>query len=137
MVFAMPDKQNNTPNSSKTGSEPNRVLVAEEAVSLLSSDNITGAMKTYKTDTPEKEIAIEFVNSHYQFMQELVKNDLGRKLGRSDFEIKDLVSHVNVMMRNKDEYIFTTMVIHSPAHYHLIQKHMLQQKSEEGKKEQA
>ncbi len=126
----MPEEQNNIPPSSETGSsaEPNRMIVAEEAVSLLSSDNITVATNKYKSDTPEKEIALEFANSHYQFMQELVKNDLGRKIGRSDFEIKDLVSHVNVMMKNKDEYIFTTMVIHSPVHYHLIQENILKQK---------
>ncbi len=129
----MPEEQNNTPPSNEAASskEPNRILVAEEAVSLLSSDNITVAMNKYKSDTPEKEIALEFVNSHYQFMQELVINDLNRKLGRSDFEIKDLVSHVNVMMKNKDEYIFTTMVIHSPVHYHLIQEGILKQKAKE------
>ncbi|MFW5769860.1 MAG: hypothetical protein ACOCX9_00345 [Spirochaetota bacterium] len=129
----MPEEQNNTPPSNEAASskEPNRILVAEEAVSLLSSDNITVAMNIYKSDTPEKEIALEFVNSHYQFMQELVINDLNRKLGRSDFEIKDLVSHVNVMMKNKDEYIFTTMVIHSPVHYHLIQEGILKQKAKE------
>jgi len=134
----MPEEQNNIPSSNETGSgaEPNRMLVAEEAVSLLSSDNITVAMNKYKTDTPEKEIALEFVKSHYQFMQELVMNDLGRKLGRSDFEIKDLVSHVNVMMKNKDEYIFTTMVIRSPVHYHLIQENILKQKVKEEHKEE-
>lgn len=134
----MPEEQNNIPPSDETGSsaEPNRILVAEEAVSLLSSENITVAMNKYKSDTPEKEIALEFVNAHYQFMQELVKNDLGRKLGRSDFEIKDLVSHVNVMMKNKDEYIFITMVIHSPVHYHLIQENILKQKVNEEHKEE-
>ena len=128
----MADEQNNNPVSEQTGtsSEPNRMLVAEEAVTLLSSDNISKAINSYKADTPEKEIALEFVNSHYQFMQELVKHDLGRKLGRTDFEIKDLVSHVNIMMKNKDEYIFTTMVIHSPSHYHLVQQQIIKQQAE-------
>ncbi len=133
----MADEHNNIPvkNENGSGSNPNRVLVAEEAVTLLSTDDISKAINTFKADTPEKEIALEFVKSHYQFMQELVKNDLERKLGRTDFEIKDLVAHVNIMMKNKDEYIFTTMVIHSPSHYHLVQQQIIKQQGEKNREE--
>lgn len=61
-------------------------------------------------------------------MQEITAHDREKNIIRSDFEIKDLVSNVNMMLQKKNEYIFSTMVMKSPAHYKSIQKY--QAKSE-------
>jgi len=106
---------------------PERILVADEVASILTGDNIVKALANYKVDTPEKEHAIEFVKAHYNFIQEIVQNDIQRKIIRSDFEIKDLVAHVNALMQSKDEYLFTMIVMHSPKHYQQIQKSLLQE----------
>lgn len=113
--------------------QPERILVMDEISSILTSDNIVKALANYKANTPEKEYAIEFVKAHYNFIQEIVTNDIQRKIVRSDFEIKDLVAHVNALMQHKDEYIFTTLVVHSPKHYQQVQKAVLQEMNKEEK----
>lgn len=117
--------------------QPGRALVIDEVSAILTSDNIVKALANYKADTPEKEHAIEFVKAHYNFIQEIVTNDIQRKIVRSDFEIKDLVSHVNALMQHKDEYIFTTLVVHSPKHYQQVQKAVLQEINKEEKEKQS
>lgn len=116
--------------------QPERILVMDEIASIVTSDNIVKALANYKADTPEKEHAIEFVKAHYNFIKEIVTNDINRKVVRSDFEIKDLVAHVNALMQHKDEYIFTTLVVHSPKHYQQVQKEVLQEMSKEDKEKQ-
>jgi len=116
--------------------QPERILVMDEISSILTSDNIVKALENYKANTSEKEHAIEFVKAHYNFIQEIVTNDIQRKIVRSDFEIKDLVSHVNALMQHKDEYIFTTLVVHSPKHYQQVQKAVLQEMAKEEKEKQ-
>ena len=113
--------------------QPERILVVDEISSILTSDNIVKALAQYKANTPEQEHAIEFVKAHYDFIKEIVTNDIQRKIVRSDFEIKDLVSHVNALMQHKDEYIFTTLVVHSPRHYQQVQKAVLQEMTKEEK----
>ncbi|MCX8123433.1 MAG: hypothetical protein N3F66_04630 [Spirochaetes bacterium] len=113
--------------------QPERILVMDEITSILTSDNIIKALANYKPNTPEKEHAIEFVKAHYNFIQEIVTNDIQQKIVRSDFEIKDLVAHVNALMQHKDEYIFTTLVMHSPRHYQQVQKAVLQEMNKEEK----
>ncbi len=117
--------------------QPERILVMDEISSILTSDNIVKALANYKANTPEKEYAIEFVKAHYNFIQEIVTNDIQRKIVRSDFEIKDLVAHVNALMQQKDEYIFTTMVVHSPKHYQQVQKAVLQEMNKDEKEKQS
>jgi len=116
--------------------QPERILVMDEIASIVTSDNIVKALANYKADTPEKEHAIEFVKAHYNFIKEIVTNDINRKVVRSDFEIKDLVAHVNALMQHKDEYIFTTLVVNSPKHYQQVQKEVLQEMSKEDKEKQ-
>ncbi len=71
------------------------------------------------------EIALEFVKSYAHFVQELVEHDLKIKLQRSDIEIRDLISHVNMLMRKKYELTFTAMVYNSPSHYRKILEKIL------------
>jgi len=97
---------------------PERILVADEVASILTGEH-----------------AIEFVKAHYNFIQEIVQNDIKRKIIRSDFEIKDLVAHINALMQNKDEYLFTMIVMHSPKHYQQIQKSLLREINKKEKEE--
>lgn len=123
-MYRIMDEYTNKPDSE-------RFAVIEEAAELLCSENIFRAIKTYKPDKKEKEIAAEFVKSYVQFINEIVSHDLEAVINRSDFEIKDLVAHVNSMMRKKDEYIFNSMVAHSPSHYRSIQKIILKKETDE------
>ncbi len=104
--------------------EQSKALVMEEVTELLDNDNILKAIKSFETDSDEKKIALEFVNSHIQFLNEIVENDYKKGIVRQNVEIQDLVSHVNMMLRNRDEYIFTTMIVHSPSHYRCVQAEM-------------
>jgi len=97
-----------------------RLIVREESVELFNHENIVKAVETYKADTSEKEIAIEFIKSYLQFLNEIISNDIQNGLQRSDIEIRDIVGHVNMMMRSKDEYTFTTMMVNCPSHYSKI-----------------
>ena len=112
-------------------SDPNREIVLDETITLLSSENILTAIQKYTPNTREKELAVEFVTSYSQYMQELTKHDLDKKVGRSDIEIQDLISHVNMMLKAKDDYLFTTMVIKRPLHYRNIQKNLFKRDTEE------
>ena len=125
---------NNQPDkkvTEKTESTPDRTIVTEESIALLKAENIITALKTYNDDTAEKEIASEFVKSFKQFLLELADHDMGNEIKRSNFEIKDLVSHVNMMMKEKDEYLFSVMVMTSHIHYETLQKSLLQKEGEE------
>jgi len=58
-------------------------------------------------------------------MKGIIEHDVEKSINRTDFEIRDLISHVNIMMKSKDEYTFNTMVMHSPSHYrNLLQAHL-------------
>lgn len=111
--------------------EPDKDIVAFEANEILGADDVMRKLKSFKADTREKEIAVDFVQSYVNFMEELVDHDLQINLNRNNVEIRDLVSHVNSMMKEKSEYIFTTMVLHSPAHYRNIQAELLKKGAEE------
>jgi len=110
---------------------PDKALVGEIAYGILSGENIAKSIKTAKTDTPEKEIALEFVRSYAEFLDEIVENDINRNLTRADFEIRDLVSNVNSMLREKDEFIFSTMVFNCPIHYRSLQQTHLKKSVQE------
>jgi len=114
-------------------SDPNREIVLDESAALLSNENIVTALKKYTPNTREKELAVEFVSSYSQFIQELTKHDLNKKIGRSDVEIQDLISHVNMMLKKKNDYLFTMMVMKSPLHYRNIQKSLIQKDADEVK----
>lgn len=110
-----------TKDATKTkGSEPNNIIVAEEATEILNNENIINTLKKYKADTKEKEIALEYAKSHIQCIRGLVESDIKNSIYRKDIEIRDIISHLNMMLKKKDEYIFSTMVINSPSHYRTI-----------------
>ncbi|MCU0822548.1 MAG: hypothetical protein MUC95_08760 [Spirochaetes bacterium] len=102
-----------------------KMIITDEIIELLNSDNISKAIKSYKSDTEEKKTALEFVTSHVQFITELVAKDRQNNLQRMDIEIKDVVANVNSMLRARDELIFTSMVLKCTAHYRQIQSETL------------
>ncbi len=108
-----------------------KLIVTDEILELLNSNNLLKAIKTYKANTEEKKTAIEFVNSHVQFIRELVEKDTKNKIQRKDFEIKDVVANVNSMLRARDEIIFTAMVLKSTVHYRQMQSELLKSKEDE------
>lgn len=121
-------KTGDTKTKKSTSANPDQFTVSEKASALLSHDNILSVLQSFNAATQEEELAVEFVRSYAQFMQEITAHDREKSIIRSDFEIKDLVSNVNMMLQKKNEYIFSTMVMKSPAHYKSIQKY--QAKSE-------
>ncbi|HPJ38227.1 MAG TPA: hypothetical protein PLT75_07270 [Spirochaetota bacterium] len=114
-----------------TAREPDKDIVTFEANEILGTDDVVRKLKTFKADSREKEIAVDFVQAYVNFMEELVEHDLHINLNRNNVEIRDLVSHVNSMMKEKSEFIFNTMVLHSPAHYRNIQTALLGKSSAE------
>lgn len=106
-------------------------VITEEITELLSNDNIVEAISKFETDSEEKEIAMEFVKSHILFLQEIVEKDYNKEKSRMDVEIRDLVSHVNMMLRKRDEYLFTAIIMNSPAHYKSIEKDLINRSQEE------
>ena len=101
-----------------------KLIVTDEIMELLNSDNILQAIKSYDADTDEKKTALEFVNSHVQFIKELVDKDKKNNIQRKDIEIKDMLANVNSMLKSRDELIFTSMVLKSTAHYRQIQSEL-------------
>lgn len=110
-----------------------KLHVIEEISDLLSKDNILIVVDNYKADSEEKEIAIEFAISHVLFIEQIVINDNEKGIIRTDVEIRDLVAHTNILLKNENEYIFTAMVVHSPSHYKNIRENMLKKKDSEEK----
>jgi hypothetical protein len=107
---------------SHTDDVPDQQAVAEEAASLLSNENILAALKSYDADSPAKETAAEYVRSYTQFMNDIVSEDMKRGLQRSDAEIRDLVGNVNMMLKERNEDMFVTILHRCPAHYRSVQK---------------
>jgi hypothetical protein len=137
------DINDNTSDMVSSGQDPKlsleKLLIMEEITELLSSKNIYDSIKMFKADSEEKEIALEFINSHIQFLMGIVENDYRKKIIRSDAEIRDLLSHINLLLRKKDEYLFNTMIVNSPSHYKNVLDKLLAEhkKSEEGGKKKA
>ncbi|MCU0845630.1 MAG: hypothetical protein MUC76_11970 [Spirochaetes bacterium] len=102
----------------------NRDVVTQEAVTLLAHENIIAALQNSAGATPEKEIAVEFINSYLDFIKEIVGHDIERGALRGDLELRDLVAHINSMMQQKDEHIYTTMVMQCPMHYKAVHRHL-------------
>ncbi|MBN2039586.1 MAG: hypothetical protein JW864_06070 [Spirochaetes bacterium] len=111
---------------------PEKLHIIEEITDLLSNEKIANAVENFKADTEEKEIAVEFAKSHVLFIENLVDNDNKKGISRSEVEIRDVVSNANIMLKNKDEYLFSTMVFHSPLHYKSMVNTLLAKK---GKKD--
>lgn len=118
------DSDLNPVSNESTGGEKENtqvLLVKEEIHDLLSNEDLVEAVKNFKADTSDKEIALEFANSHILFLNEIVESDYKKGVTRTDVEIRDMVAHVNMMLQKRDVYIFTTMVAHTHSHYRHIQ----------------
>jgi hypothetical protein len=102
-----------------------KLIVADEIMELFNNDDISKAMKSYRADTDEKKTALEYVNSHEQFIKELVNMDLKKNIQRKDIEIKDVVANANSMLKARDEIVFTSMVLKSAVHYRHMQNELL------------
>lgn len=100
---------------------PEALAVIEEITELFGKEDIVAAVRKFKADSEEKKIAVEFTNSHIQFINQVVESDYKKGIARTDVEIRDMLSHVNAMLRQKDEYLFTNMIMHCPSHYRNIQ----------------
>ncbi len=121
------EKNEDTPVTEDSELEHSKIVVTEEITELLDHEDILKTIKTFKLDSDEKKIAIEFVNSHIQFLKEIVENDYKKNIMRQNVEIQDLISHVNIMLKNRDEYLFTAMIVSSPSHYRCIQTELYKQ----------
>jgi hypothetical protein len=76
-------------------------LVSETAQELMSNDRILSAIKSFKPKNDEDAIALEFVESYLNFMKGYIEHDVEKSINRTDFEIRDLISHVNIMMKRQ------------------------------------
>ncbi len=99
--------------------------VIAHAIELLNNDDVSAILDMKASENSEKHVAVEFVKSYVQFLQELVEHDLRNNLIRTDIEICDLISHVNIMMKNKYEGPFMAMMLHSALHYRSMQTRLL------------
>ncbi len=115
--------ENTTDTQEKTNAaEPDRKVVALESRALIEQENLYTVLKSYKADTEEKQIALEFSRGYMQYIEETVENDRQIGLLRKDIEIRDLCSHANMLMRQRDESLFTLLTKMSPVHYKAINK---------------
>ena len=87
-----------------------------ETLSLLDKEDLTD-LSSYKANTPEKEIASEYVTSYAQFIADIVEKDLLRGVQRPDYEMRELVGHINAMLKQKQPDIFMKMLMMCPKHY--------------------
>ena len=97
--------------------EPDIKQAIRETLSLLDNENITTSAAALKTDTPEKEIAAEYVSAYSQFIKDIAEIDTKRGVTRADYEIRELVGHVNAMLKRKYDDIFMKMLLMCPKHY--------------------
>jgi hypothetical protein len=111
------------------------LAVIEEISELVSKEDIIAAIQKFKADSEEKKIAVEFVNAHIQLLNQIVESDYKKGIARTDVEIRDMISNLNAMLKKKDEYLFTTIVMHSPSHYRNIQKRFYAKIKKEEKEE--
>jgi hypothetical protein len=91
--------------------------VVRQAVALLDSDDVVKSADSLKADTPEKEIAAEYVRGYTNFIKDLAETDIKRGLVRADFEVREHVGHINAMLKAKHPDVFMKMVLNSPKHY--------------------
>jgi hypothetical protein len=117
---------------------PEALAITEEIAELLGTEDIILALQKFKADSEEKKIAVEFANSHVNFLNQLIDSDYKKGISRTDVEIREMLSHVNSMLKKKDEYLFSTIITHSPLHYRNIQKKFyakIKKEDNEGKHE--
>jgi len=94
--------------------------VVRLAVSLLDRDDIFEATASIREDTPEKEIAAEYVKGYAHFLKDIADKDKEKMRPRADYEIRELIGHVNVMLKAKQPEVFMRMVLNAPKHYRIL-----------------
>jgi hypothetical protein len=94
--------------------------VVRLTVSLLDKDDIFAAAASVKADTPEKEIAAEYVKGYAHFLKDIADKDKEKMRPRADYEIRELIGHVNVMLKIKQPDVFMKMVLNAPKHYKMM-----------------
>jgi hypothetical protein len=114
---------------------PEALAITEEISELLGTEDIILALQKFKADSEEKKIAVEFANSHINFLKQVIESDYKKEIVRSDVEIREMLSHVNSMLKKKNEYLFSTIITHSPIHYRNIQKKFYAKIKKEEKEE--
>jgi hypothetical protein len=95
----------------------NLAEVVRQAVALLDSDDVVKTTDSLKIDSPEKEIAVEYVRGYTNFIKDLVETDIKRSLVRADFEVREHVGHINAMLKVNHPDVFMKMILNSPKHY--------------------
>lgn len=100
-----------------TDTVPSIETAVREAIALLSNEKIDDTVKTYKADTEEKKIALEYVNAYLIFIHEVAELDAARGRIRAGYEIRELIGHVNSMLKKKQENLFMKMLLMAPKHY--------------------
>jgi hypothetical protein len=98
----------------------NLAEIVKQAVALLDSSDVVASTESLKTDTAEKEIAVEYVRGYTNFIKDIADTDIKRGLSRADFEVRELVGHINAMLKTKHPDVFMKMVLNSPKHYKVM-----------------
>ncbi|HEY1407110.1 MAG TPA: hypothetical protein VF857_10915 [Spirochaetota bacterium] len=103
--------------------------VIRSAIAILQSKDIDQELSGYKADTPEKEIALEYVNAYVEYVHEIAERDAEKARMRADYEIRELIGHVNAMLKDKQPELFMQMVVTVPHHYKMFFTKLSKEKS--------
>lgn len=95
-------------------------LVEHETISLLDKENLFSALSAFKAGTTEREIAAEYVKAYAFFIKDIAETDAKRAIKRADYEIRELVGHINAMLKQKQPDIFMKMLMMCPKHYAVL-----------------
>ena len=92
-------------------------LAVRETIALLEKDDVIKAVTGYKADSPEKEIAAEYAKAYGYFIKDVAEHDTAAGRRRADYELRELVGHINAMLKHKQPDIFMKMLLNCPKHY--------------------
>lgn len=92
-------------------------LAVRETIALLEKDDVIKAVTGYKADSPEKEIAAEYAKAYGYFIKDVAEHDIASSRRRADYELRELVGHINAMLKHKQPDIFMKMLLNCPKHY--------------------
>ena len=95
-------------------------LAVRETLSLLDKDDLFKAVAGYKADSEEKEIAAEYVKAYSHFLKDVADHDTAASRSRADYELRELVGHINAMLKHKQPDIFMKMLLNCPKHYAVL-----------------
>ena len=92
-------------------------LAVRETIALLEKDDIIKAVAEYKAASPEKETAAEYAKAYGYFIKDIAEHDTAAGRRRADYELREHVGHINVMLKHKQPDIFMKMLLNCPKHY--------------------